>query len=81
MEYTTTFLFACPSFVEGVARALDFGSTLQEYNNALSGEQADALALQADLQAVADDMQTAVSSFEQDNQDLLYCERELLCDA
>ena len=55
----STFLMAEPSFVEGVARILDFGNTLTEYNRAPSDEQADAAALEADWKAVAEDLARA----------------------
>jgi hypothetical protein len=48
----STFLFARPSFAEGMARALDFGGTLQEYNRSITPEQADNIALAADIEAV-----------------------------
>ena len=41
-------LFARPSFLEGMARILDFGNTLSEYNCAPSWNQADALAIESD---------------------------------
>ena len=49
-------LMAGPSFTEGMARILDFGDTLTEYNRLLSAEQADAIAMEADWKAVADDL-------------------------
>lgn len=52
-------LFARPSFFEGVARSLDLGGTLQEYNSALSEDQADLLALRSDWWAVGEDFWTA----------------------
>jgi len=56
---TSDFLFARPSFFEGVARILDFGNTLQEYNTS-TPEMADYHALKADWQAVGEDMMRAV---------------------
>ena len=32
MSYYSSFLFAEPSFLEGMARVVDFGGTLNEYN-------------------------------------------------
>ena len=52
----SSFFFACPSFIEGIARIFDFGNTLQEYNTTLTPQQADVLALQADMNVVAGDM-------------------------
>jgi hypothetical protein len=55
MNYTT-YLFAHPSFFEGMGRLLDFGNTLSEYNRVLSGEQADQFGLSADMLALGDDL-------------------------
>ncbi len=56
MNPNSIILFARPSFVEGMARTLDFGGTLNEYNSSLSEEQADCLALNADWMAVGQDL-------------------------
>ena len=56
MGNLSTFLFARPSFCEGVARAIDLGGTLDEYNVSPSGEIADAIAFSADWRQVAEDM-------------------------
>jgi len=50
------FLCARPSFVEGVARILDFGGALNEYNRSLTPEQADYLALHADWRLIGMDL-------------------------
>ena len=55
MRDWTTRLFARPSFFDGVARLLDFGDTMTEYNQSLSPQQADELAMRADCEAVAAD--------------------------
>lgn len=52
MSEIATFLFARPSFLEGLSRVLDLGATLQEYNSSLNPEQADVIAQQMDWQAV-----------------------------
>jgi len=62
------FLFARPSFLEGVARALDLGGTLQEYNSSRSPEQADALALEADWRVVGADLLRAMRELSEENQ-------------
>lgn len=62
------FLFARPSFLEGVARALDLGGTLQEYNSARSPEVADALALEADWRVVGADLLRAMRELSEENQ-------------
>jgi len=56
----TTFLFARPSFLEGLARVVDFGNALKEYNSSSTAEKADERAIRADWQAVADDMNEAL---------------------
>lgn len=59
------FLYARPSFVEGVARVLDFGDTLTEYNQSLTTQQADRIALRADWEVVGGDVRVAMSQFAQ----------------
>ena len=60
MGELTSILFAVPSFLGGAARVLDLGCTLEEYNSALSGAQADYIALRADWMAVGRDLATAI---------------------
>lgn len=55
----SNFLYADPSFTEGIARILDFGDTLTEYNRSTSAEQADAIAVAADWKAVIGDLAQA----------------------
>lgn len=52
----TLYLIAPPSFIEGAARIVDFGGSLNEYNVALNGSQADSIALQADITALRRDL-------------------------
>ena len=59
MSQLSSFLFADPSFVEGMARVLDLGCTLNEYNNSMTERQADYLALHADWRAVGQDIRAA----------------------
>ena len=54
------FLFARPSILEGVARILDLGATMQEYNQSGSPAEADARAIYSDFKAVGNDISTAV---------------------
>lgn len=58
-------LFARPSFLEGMARVLDFGNTLTEYNTSVTPQQADAVAIAADWRAVGDDIRSAIREFEE----------------
>jgi hypothetical protein len=60
MDEFTTFLYARPSFIEGVARLLDFGGTLNEYNSSPSGAMADRFALEADWRAIQQDFQAVI---------------------
>lgn len=57
----TFFLFSQPSFLEGLARNLDLGSTLSEYNESISGEQADAIAIRNDWTAIGLDILKAAN--------------------
>ncbi|MFO0966852.1 MAG: hypothetical protein U0793_14865 [Gemmataceae bacterium] len=66
MSTLSTFLFAEPSFAEGMARAIDLGGTLNEYNRSPSGELADYFALSADWRAVGCDLQVAADKVSQD---------------
>lgn len=57
------FLFARPSFLSGFARAIDLGSTLTEFNHSVTPEQADAIAMRADWEAVGQDLREATRQF------------------
>jgi hypothetical protein len=59
----TDYLFAHPSFSGGMARSLDLGSTLTTYNESLTENEADAIALKADWMAVGRDIMSAISRF------------------
>jgi hypothetical protein len=56
------FLYARPSFAEGVARLVDFGSVLNEYNEFDSPTEADAFAIRADWVTVGDDLWDAAET-------------------
>lgn len=56
------FLYARPSFLGGMARALDIGGTLQEYNRSRSAAEADATALNVDYHTALRDLETAVDT-------------------
>lgn len=58
-------LFARPSFWEGIARVLDFGSTLQNYNRSFSPEQADLNALRSDWRVVGQDIEFSIKKYGQ----------------
>ncbi len=65
MHLLSSYLYARPSFVEGIARLIDFGNTLQEYNTSLSNDQADTLALFADWLVVGDDLRNAMGQYKE----------------
>ncbi len=56
MSDLSTLLFARPSFLEGVARLIDFGDTLTEYNRSITGELADRIATSSDWAAIGRDV-------------------------
>jgi hypothetical protein len=58
--YIPNRLFARPSFFEGMARILDVGATLQQYNVSATGREADIRALKNDWRAVGDDIKAAI---------------------
>ncbi|MBI2100822.1 MAG: hypothetical protein HYT47_02280 [Candidatus Vogelbacteria bacterium] len=63
--YVFNRLFAEPSFFEGVARVLDLGTTLQEYNVSETEQEADIEALKNDWRAVGDDLRSSIKNYEQ----------------
>jgi len=65
MSDESTFLFARPSFIEGISRVMDFGANLQIYNDCATGEDADTMALQEDWEAIGGDISSAVREYEQ----------------
>ena len=60
MDSLTTFLYAKPTFADGIARILDFGSTLQEYNSCFFDEHADYIAMKLDWVMVGMDFRHAI---------------------
>ncbi len=59
----TDYLFAKPTFLGGMSRALDLGGTLNVYNDSPSPDVADALALKSDWMSVGQDLWNAVDKF------------------
>jgi hypothetical protein len=70
MSDYTSFLFARPSFLEGVARLLDVGGTLNEYNTSPNGRLADYNALRMDWKAVGDALRQAMAQYEVEQPEL-----------
>lgn len=60
-------LFARPSFLEGMARVLDLGATLDVYDYDKDGNEADAKALFSDGLAVGDVIRDSMVEFAQAN--------------
>ncbi len=63
MSSCTDFLYARPSIIEGIARLLDFGNILNEYNRSRTSQEADIRALRADWYVVGDDLRRAYEEF------------------
>jgi hypothetical protein len=62
----STFLFAQPSLLSGVARLFDFGGTFDTYNLSAGPKDADVWASLADWLAVGEDLGLAVEQFERE---------------
>ena len=62
------FLFAKPSFLAGVGRAIDIGGVFDDYNLTETPRQADARAMAADWQVVGDDLRAAMAITDADAQ-------------
>lgn len=67
MKNRSDFMFARPSFLEGMARIFDFGGTLNEYNydQYSTDAEADAAAIASDWDAIGQDMYDAIGIFEE----------------
>jgi predicted oxidoreductase (fatty acid repression mutant protein) len=55
------FLFAQPSFIEGMARVLDLGNNLNVYNESPNDHIADSEALKTDWNLVGQDISKAIT--------------------
>lgn len=62
-NYRSDFLFATPSFKEGVARLVDFGNFMTDYNTTRTTQDADKRATTQDWLAVGDDIRGAITDF------------------
>jgi len=54
--------------LEGWARVLDVGATMNEYNDSVNGAEADAAELQDDWHVVGDDLMSSMMIYEQEHQ-------------
>jgi hypothetical protein len=61
----TGFLFADPSFAQGLASVMDLGGTLLVYNDSKTAQEADARAIATDWAIVGEDISSAIEQFEQ----------------
>jgi len=59
----THYLYAIPSFWGGAAHTLDLGSTLTDYNESLTPDEADYYAIKADWMSVGQDMHETIQNF------------------
>ena len=66
MGDNSTFLFARSSFIEGMARVVDLGSTMQIYNACETEKEADLKALRRDWMSVGEDIMLATNKYEQE---------------
>jgi hypothetical protein len=60
-EEMSDYLFAEPSFFEGVARNMDLFGSMNNYNTSKSEQEADNKAFQVDVSSLQKDMDKAVS--------------------
>ena len=59
----TSFLYARPSFIGGVSRVVDLGSTLNEYNSTFIPSVADYYAIKSDWLMVGSDLDHAITEY------------------
>ena len=65
MNTAPSVLFARPSLIEGIARIVDIGTTMQMYNTSKSENAADVQALKQDWQIVGNDLSFSIKNYEQ----------------
>lgn len=78
MSGFTDFLYSRPSFLEGLARAIDLGNTLNTYNVSSTDKQADQLAFSSDYLSIGEDWKASVEEIQSEYQEL---EKSLLAEA
>lgn len=59
------FMFAMPSFLRGLASALDIRATLFMFNESQTPEEADSRATMEDWYAIGNDIRGALTTYEQ----------------
>ena len=65
----TSFLFAMPSLLSGMARLLDPGGTYNQYNSSPNASEADAMAIYSDFRMIGQDLHRAMMVVYVDNHD------------
>ncbi|MBI1812729.1 hypothetical protein HY285_03420 [Candidatus Peregrinibacteria bacterium] len=65
MSPQTSYLYATPTFLQGMAITLDVGATLEQYNLSRTPEEADTKAMRADWRATGNDIRFAMKQHEQ----------------
>ena len=68
-DIDTTFLFATPSFLSGIARMLDIYGQFDSYNTGETTEMTDAKAIYSDFRIVGQDLSQAIESLSDDKDD------------
>ena len=68
-DVDTTFLFATPSLLSGMARAIDIYGQFDSYDSSETTEIADAIALYSDFRLVGQDLREAIESVADDKND------------
>ena len=61
--------YARPTFLEGLARIMDFGNSLNQYPRFRTAREADAFALRSDWIMVGQDISEAICEFEKTKMD------------
>ena len=59
----TDFLFAKPNFISSIGAVIDFGGTMARFNESVSSEEADYIALMNDWAMVGNDMRNTINQF------------------
>lgn len=67
IEIQSDYLFARPSFIEGVGRIVDLGGALNTYNKSRTPEEADARAVYEDWKALGHDVKLALEQLRTDS--------------
>jgi hypothetical protein len=74
MGHFTDLLYARSSLLEGLARLLDLGGTLNEYNRSATPDEADLVALRSDWEAIGADFRSVLSQAQADPRRVLQAE-------